>query len=57
LQDEVTKAEKKRRLRKAYYDHGEVRCEGCNEVVDLSDANNLAEVAKIWNGHVRDEHE
>lgn len=36
--------------------HGEARCDGCGETVDLSDAENVEEAGEIWNNHVRSVH-
>lgn len=39
-------------LREGFHEYGEVRCTGCGETVDLSDADDLNEAAAVWNVHV-----
>jgi hypothetical protein len=44
-------------IKEAFYEYGELRCEGCNnEPIDLSDAADLREAKAIWNEHVRSVH-
>jgi hypothetical protein len=44
-------------IQEAFYEYGELRCEGCNnEPIDLSDAEDLQEAKAIWNEHVRSVH-
>jgi hypothetical protein len=40
----------------AYHEYGEIRCEGCSEPIDLSDADDTDGAIDIWNEHVRSEH-
>ena len=40
----------------AVHEYGEARCEGCNELIDLSEADSINEGIEIWNEHVRAEH-
>jgi len=35
-------------------EEGEVRCRGCDTMVDLSDADDINEGVDIWNDHVAD---
>jgi hypothetical protein len=44
------------RLKEGYYEHGEVLCDGCNETVDLSEAEDIQEAAQIWDNHVEERH-
>lgn len=32
---------------------GEVRCQGCDEMVDLSSAEDINDGVELWNEHVR----
>lgn len=40
----------------AVHVHGEARCEGCGEDIDMSEADNVNEGIEIWNEHVRENH-
>jgi hypothetical protein len=40
----------------AVHEHGEARCQGCDEPVDLSNADDVDEAIDIWNEHVKEEH-
>jgi len=40
----------------AVFEYGEMRCQGCVDAVDLSDAETINEGIEIWNEHVRQEH-
>lgn len=44
----------RRRLEYAWVEHGEVGCGACGAVVDLSDADALAEAGQIWRSHIED---
>lgn len=43
-------------FREAYHEYGEAICDGCNETVDLSTADDVDEAVKVWNRHVESEH-
>jgi len=43
------------RIAESYHEHSEVICDGCNQTVDLSNADDLNEAIEIWNNHVKDE--
>lgn len=45
----------RRDLGEALY-HGEARCEGCGERVDMSDLDTVEEAKERWNEHIREEH-
>jgi Fe2+ or Zn2+ uptake regulation protein len=46
-----------KRFGEAYHDHGEVLCDECEQVVDISDAESAEAGMEIWNEHVRSEHQ
>lgn len=37
-----------------FVEEGEVRCRGCDTMVDLSDADDINEAIALWNDHVAD---
>jgi hypothetical protein len=37
-------------------EQGEIRCRGCDEFVDLDNADDINEAIEIWNNHVKSEH-
>lgn len=45
-------------LLEGYFDHGYVRCKAChNRMVPLEDAESMEEAIRVWNDHVRDQHD
>lgn len=44
-------------LKEGYHEYDEVTCEACNEVVDLSNADNVNEAIQLWNKHAHTKHE
>lgn len=44
------------RLREGFHQHEAVLCDGCNQKVDLSDADDLGEALELWNEHMRKQH-
>jgi len=44
------------RLKEGYYQHGSVLCDGCDQRVDLSDAEDITDAAELWNQHLESEH-
>lgn len=44
-------------FKEGYHEYGEVRCDGCNERVDLSNAEDVDEALEVWNEHVETGHD
>ena len=42
------------RISEAYHEYGDVRCDGCGELIDLSEADDVDEAVGIWNDHAQE---